>query len=262
NMPPLPINPTAVPIAFINAILKNEGDGNDRDTNPVKAQQNKLLTSFAEKEIIFACIQRIDDKIRDIKAEVYKIILDRQDIFNKLYDESVFLRDKIDTVFTEVDNVSREINDSEVGMKPKLITALQENRVIMQEVHSTRYVADTLEYLIEVQNSAKRFQEYLAQGRIEEAAASITHMDRLLEFPPIQTDQKIHIFEKLKEQLTTMKETLDQSLDDLLSDSISFQKFGDDDTNGVSLIIFSSVQIIKAEKKCNEISYNPIIEKS
>ncbi|CAG8604874.1 8289_t:CDS:10 [Dentiscutata erythropus] len=241
-MPPLPINLTAVPIAFINAVLKNENEGNDRNTNSSKAQQTKLLTSSAEKEVIFACIQRIDDKIRDIKAEVYRIILNRQDIFIKLYNESIFLRDKINTIFTEIDNVSREINDSEVGMKPKLIAALQENRIIMQEVHSTRYVVETLEYLIEVQNSAKRFQEYLSQGRIEEAAASITHMDRLLESPPIQTDQKIHIFEKLKEQLATMKETLDQNLDDLLTESISFQKLGEDDTSGVSLTILSSVQ--------------------
>ncbi|RIB26081.1 Centromere/kinetochore Zw10-domain-containing protein [Gigaspora rosea] len=236
-----PINLTAVPIAFINAVLKNENEDNDRNANSSKSQQNKLLTSSAEKEIIFACIQRIDDKIRDIKAEVYRIILNRQDIFIKLYNESIFLRNKIDAVFTEIDNVSREINDSEVGMKPKLITALQENRIIMREVHSTRYVVETLEYLIEVQNSAKLFHEYLTQGRIEEAAASITNMDRLLESPPIQTDQKIHIFEKLKEQLATMKETLDQSLDDLLTESISFQKL-EDDTSGVILTILSSVQ--------------------
>ncbi|CAG8642792.1 1219_t:CDS:2, partial [Racocetra fulgida] len=136
-MPPLPINLAAVSIAFINAVLKNEDESNDRVTNPNKAQQNKLLTSSAEKE---------------------------------LYDESISLRDKIDIIFTETDNVSRDINDSE------LITALQENRVIMQEVYNTRYVVETLEYLIEVQNSAKRFQEYLIQGRIEEAAASITYM--------------------------------------------------------------------------------------
>ncbi|CAG8674135.1 13656_t:CDS:10 [Cetraspora pellucida] len=241
-MPPLPINLVAVPIAFINAVLKDEDESNDRTTNSSKTQQNKLLISPAEKEVIFACIQRIDDKIRDIKTEVYRIILNRQDTFTKLYDESISLRDKIDTVFTETDNVSRDINDSEVGMKPKLITALQENRVIMQEVYNTRYVVETLEYLIEVQNSAKRFQEYLIQGRIEEAAASITYMDRLLVSPPIQTDQKIHVFEKLKEQMATMKETLDQNLDDLLTESISFQKLGEDDTGGVSLTILSSVQ--------------------
>lgn len=72
----------------------------------------------------------------------------------------------------------------------------------MQEVKDTKSVVDALEYLNEVlyiikwlfiaagyiinnyilftidkiQNCVKRFQEYLAQGRIEEASGTITYM--------------------------------------------------------------------------------------
>lgn len=35
-------------------------------------------------------------------------------------------------------------------MKPKLINALQENRMVMQEVKDTKSVVDALEYLNEV----------------------------------------------------------------------------------------------------------------
>ncbi|CAG8773763.1 15709_t:CDS:2, partial [Acaulospora morrowiae] len=162
--------------------------------------------------------------------------------FITLYNESISLRNKIDTLFTEVDGVSREVNDPEVGMKPKILKALKENRLVKQEVQNTKFVVEMLEYLSELRTSEKRFQEYMSQGRIEEAAGTITGMDRLLESPPIQTSQQIHILERLKMQLTSMKESLDQSLDDLLNEAISFKKTGADDADGFNLSVLSAVE--------------------
>ncbi|RIA88034.1 Centromere/kinetochore Zw10-domain-containing protein [Glomus cerebriforme] len=238
-MPPLPVSAVALPGAFISTIL--EGDRKNDFTDPVEDQQNMLLaTSSADREAAFSCIQQIDFRIRSVKTEILQIILDRHDAFVKLYNNSISLRDKIDTLFMEVDVVSRGINHSETGMKPKLINALQENRTIMQEVQNTKSVVETLEYLSEIQNCVKRFQEYLMQGRIEEASGSITYMDSLLESPPIPTERKIQIFDKLKTQLSNMKESLDQTLDDLLTQSISFKKIGDNE--GFSLTVLSSVE--------------------
>ncbi|CAG8767056.1 17618_t:CDS:2, partial [Acaulospora morrowiae] len=81
-MPPLPTN---VPSVFINAVIENDrGDGELSDL--VKNQRNTLLaSSLAEKEVVFASVQRIDDKIRNVKAEVLQLIHDRQDEFITLY---------------------------------------------------------------------------------------------------------------------------------------------------------------------------------
>ncbi|CAG8446893.1 11976_t:CDS:10 [Funneliformis caledonium] len=237
-MPPLPVSAVALPGAFISVII--EGNQEKDLTDSVKEQQNTLLaTSSADKEAVFSCIQRIDDKIRSVKTEALQIILDHKDVFVKLYNDSVSLRYRIDTLFTEVDNVSQEVNRPETGMKPKLIDVLQENRSVMQEVQNTKSVVETLEYLSEIQKCIKRFHEYLDQGRIEEAAGTITHMDSLLESPPVPTERKIQIFDRLKLQLSIMKESLDQTLDDLLTQSISFKKIDDEGSN---LTVLSSVE--------------------
>ncbi|CAG8543014.1 3731_t:CDS:10, partial [Acaulospora morrowiae] len=162
--------------------------------------------------------------------------------FITLYNESISLRNKIDTLFMEADGVSREVNDPEVGMKPKLLKALKENRLVKQEVQNTKFVVEMLEYLSELRTSEKRFQEYMSQGRIEEAAGIITEMDRLLESPPIQSSQQIHILDRLKMQLTSMKESLDQNLDDLLNEAICFKKTGADDADGFNLSVLSAVE--------------------
>ncbi|CAB4415250.1 unnamed protein product [Rhizophagus irregularis] len=238
-MPPLPVSAVALPGTFISAIL--ERDRENDFTDSAKDKQNTLLaTSSADKETAFSCIQQIDLKIQSVKTEILQIILDRQDAFIKLYNNSISLRDKIDTLFMELDIVSRGVNHSETGMKRKLVSALQENRMVMQEVKDTKSVVDALEYLNEIQNCVKRFQEYLAQGRIEEASGTITYMDSLLESPPITTERKIQIFDKLKSQLSIMKESLDQTLDNLLTQSISFKKV--DDEEGFSLTVLSSIE--------------------
>ncbi|GBC04367.1 hypothetical protein RclHR1_05640010 [Rhizophagus clarus] len=238
-MPPLPVSAIVLPGTFISAILENDRE-NDFTDSSTKDQQNILLTTSADRETAFSCIQQIDLKIRSVKTEILQIILDRQDAFVKSYNNSISLRDKIDTLFMETEDISRGVNHSETGMMSKLINAVQENRMVMQEVQNTKSVVETLEYLSEVQNCVKRFQEYLLQGRIEEASGTITYMDNLLESPPITTERKIQIFDKLKSQLSTMKESLDQTLDNLLTQSISFKKIGDDEE--FSLTVLSSVE--------------------
>ncbi|CAI2171411.1 18823_t:CDS:10 [Funneliformis geosporum] len=213
-MPPLPISTVALPGAFISAII----EGNrEKDNDSVKEQQNTLLATSSDREAVFSCIQRIDDKIRSVKTEALQIILNHKDDFVNLYNDSVSLRDRIDTLFTEVHNVSQEINRPETGMRPNLINVLQENRSVMQEVQNTKSVVETLEYLSEIQKCIKKFHEYLDQGRIEEASGTITQMS----------------------QLSNMKESLDQTLDDLLTQSISFKKIGENESN---LTVLSSVE--------------------
>ncbi|CAG8450811.1 6740_t:CDS:2 [Diversispora eburnea] len=176
-MPPLPVQLSSLPKAFINAILENDDESSDASPDSVRNTQNDLLNnSFVEKEVLFACIQRIDDKIRSVKTEVLQIIQDRQDEFDKKKEKSVALRNKIDTLFLEVDNVSREVNDPEIGIKPKLLTTLEENRKVKQETQNTKCMIETLEYLCELQKSSQRFKEYMKQSRIEEAAGVITQM--------------------------------------------------------------------------------------
>jgi len=66
-MPPLPVSTIALPGAFISAII--EGERESDFTGSVKEQQNTLLaTSPADRETVFSCIQRIDDKIRSVKV--------------------------------------------------------------------------------------------------------------------------------------------------------------------------------------------------
>ncbi|CAG8508919.1 5727_t:CDS:10 [Acaulospora colombiana] len=259
-MPPLPINLSSLPNAFINAVTENSNE-DSVPNDQVKSQQKVLLASSAEKDVIFACVQRIDDKIRGVKAEVLQLIRDRQEEFVALYDESASLRNKIDTLFMEVDSVSRGINDPETGMKPKLLTALKDNKLIKQQVQNTRCVVETLEYLSELQTSEKRFQEYMIQGRIEEAAGTITEMDRLLESPPIQTNQKIHIFDRLKIQLASMRESLERNLDDLLNEAISFKKSGENDADGFNLSIESiNMQLSRLKKNAMKYLVNPLLK--
>ncbi|RHZ75888.1 hypothetical protein Glove_208g66 [Diversispora epigaea] len=250
-MPPLPVQLSSLPKAFINAILENDDESSDASPDSVRNTQNNLLNSFVEKEVLFACVQRVDDKIRSVKTEVLKIIQDRQDEFITLYNKSVALRNKIDSLFLEVDNVSREVNNPETGIKPKLLITLEKNRKVKQETQNTICIIETLEYLCELQKSSQRFKEYMKQSRIEEAAGIITQMDRLLESPPINADRKIYILDKLKMQVANMKESLDQYLDDLLDLAISFKNIKDENNenndndiiiNGVNFTILSTVQ--------------------
>ena len=74
-MPPLPTSVTILPTAFINAILENEQGINRDSSSPIKENGDQdLLDSFnADREKIFACIQRIEDKKKNLKVfECYK----------------------------------------------------------------------------------------------------------------------------------------------------------------------------------------------
>ncbi|CAH1765824.1 23002_t:CDS:10 [Entrophospora sp. SA101] len=243
-MPPLPVNVTTLPTVFINAILENEQKINN-DPNSLITKNNDqdqdLLNSFnADREKIFACIQRIEDKIKSLKKDVLKTILIRKDKFAKLYNNSITFRDRIDNLFLEVDEVHKKIHSSENGLKPKLLMALHQLHTITQELQNTASLVDVLNYLNEIQILMNKVQEYMKQGRIEEAAGSINEMDRLLESPPIKTERQVYIFDKLKTQSSIMKETLDQNLDDFLNHAISFKKY--EDKEEIVLTVLSSIE--------------------
>lgn len=67
-MPPLPAHLTFLPKAFINAIIENGHDSSDASPDSVKNTQKSLLSSPVEREVLFACVQRVDDKIRSVKV--------------------------------------------------------------------------------------------------------------------------------------------------------------------------------------------------
>ena len=58
------------------------------------------------------------------------------------------------------------------GIKPKLLAALHENHVVLQDVQNVKAIAETLEHISKVKSLTQKFNEYLLHGRIEEAAGA------------------------------------------------------------------------------------------
>ena len=58
------------------------------------------------------------------------------------------------------------------GIKPKLLAALHENHVVLQDVQNVKAIAETLEHISKVKSLTQKFNEYLLNGRIEEAAGA------------------------------------------------------------------------------------------
>ncbi|CAG8446798.1 5261_t:CDS:10 [Ambispora gerdemannii] len=241
-MPPIPILAVALPVAFISSILEDQQQFIDTDANWVDEEErnnnNALLSSApADRASIISCLQRIDSQILAFKTEVLEKINSNQDSFSTLYQNSGELRERINNLFTEFENVSKEVNDPEKGVKSKLLLSLQENHDVKQDAQNSGAVTEMLNYLSEVQLCIKRFGEYLADARIEEAAGIVRGMDSLLEISPIISDKRIYIFEKLKLKLASMKDMLDQTLDDLLTRAIVFERIDGDIESGSILTV-------------------------
>ncbi|CAG8445031.1 10716_t:CDS:10 [Ambispora leptoticha] len=236
-MPPIPILATALPDAFISSVIEDQQQLIEADVDWVdeeeRSYKNTLLSSApADRTSVMSCLQRIDSKILAFKTEVLEKINSNQGSFSVLYKNSHELRERINNLFTEFENVSKEVNDPEKGVKPKLFLSLQENHDVKQDVQNNGAVMEMLNYLSEVQLCVKRFDEYLNDARIEEAAGIVREMDSLLEISPIITDRRIYIIEKLKLKLASMKNILDQTLDDLLTRAIIFERIGGDNESG------------------------------
>ncbi|CAG8740881.1 6165_t:CDS:2 [Cetraspora pellucida] len=112
-MPPLPINLVAVPIAFINAVLKDEDESNDRTTNSSKTQQNKLLISPAEKElkiyddpkpeiIIVKSPTRLEEGIRHTRLQISQTISDLKQHTQNVTDQWIGVEQNTEKAIKEV----------------------------------------------------------------------------------------------------------------------------------------------------------------
>ncbi|KAG9300697.1 hypothetical protein G9A89_023495 [Geosiphon pyriformis] len=238
-MPPLPTTVTALPLAFISSILEGQGpfdsklDGETVDNKQKKLERDLLLSSPpVDRTSIIDCIQRIDQKIFELKTQVFEKINSQRDTFATLDQKSGELCVQIDTLCSDIDSVSQRFYSPDLGTKQKLLVALRENQVIMQDMKNADMLVDILEYIREVQLCTKRFDDYLADFRIEEAAGTVREMDSLLDLSPIPGEKKIHILDRLKLKLASMRDKLDQTMDDLLTKAIIFDKIEGGDGGG------------------------------
>ncbi|CAG8494488.1 1531_t:CDS:10 [Paraglomus occultum] len=240
-MPPLPITVAGLPTALISSLLNDEIIQDQK----IKEECNDLLSSsVADRITIISCVQKIDDRIRDTQTKILQKIITNHELFTKLYANSIQLRNKINVLFKEVDEVSREVNDPESGIKPKLLAALHENHVILQDVQNVKAVAETLEHLSKIKSLTQKFNEYLLHGRIEEAAGAAKDIDRLLESVPLRSERKIVIVERLKTQLSNIKDTLEKALIDLMSKAVIFEFIDENEQNGSTLTVLSTIQYL------------------
>ncbi|CAG8623836.1 9996_t:CDS:10 [Paraglomus brasilianum] len=238
-MPPLPITVAGLPTALISSLLNDEIIQDQK----IKEEYNGLLSSsVADRITIISCVQKIDYRIRDTQTKILQKIITNHEMFAKLYANSIQLRNKINVLFKDVEEVSREVNDPESGIKPKLLAALHENHVVLQDVQNVKAIAETLEHISKVKSLTQKFNEYLLHGRIEEAAGAAKDIDRLLESVPVRSERKIIIVERLKVQLSNIKDTLEKVLVDLMSKAVIFEFIDENEQNGSTLTVLSTIK--------------------
>ncbi|KAF8931082.1 Centromere/kinetochore protein zw10 [Haplosporangium gracile] len=200
-------------------------------------------TSPATSDDLVQTVATLDTEIQTIKAQVYKKLLANYGAFSESFEYTLELKDKIDALLEQADNMALRTTDPENGLRQTVMSALVEHHEISHKVQENNGVMEGLKHFSRVGDVLSQYEAYMDSGKILQAGHCIQQAAKALARPPNAGVASSHITRSLTEQCARMTEAIDQMLDDLVANAIHYQYPTDDTNNQFKVTISYDIKV-------------------
>ncbi|KAF8938445.1 Centromere/kinetochore protein zw10 [Dissophora ornata] len=172
----------------------------------------------------------LDTEMQAIKAQVYKKLLANYREFSESFEYSLELKDKIDGLLRQADDMTSQVIDPEAGLRQTLMSALVDHHEISYKVQENNAILEGLSHFSRVEDILSQYESYMDAGKILQAGHCIQQAAKTLAQPPNAGVAASQLTKSLTDQCTRMTEAIDQMLDELVASAIHFEQQSEDDT--------------------------------
>ncbi|KAG0279470.1 Centromere/kinetochore protein zw10 [Linnemannia exigua] len=163
--------------------------------------------------------------------------------FSESFEYSLELKDKIDGLLEQTDNMTSRATDPENGLRQTVISALVDHHEISHKVQENIAVLEGLEHFSRVEDILSQYEVFMDSGKILQAGHCIQQAAKTLELSPNAGVASSHITRSLSEQCTRMTAAIDQMLDDLIAHAIHYQYPIDDNNSQFKITISYNIKV-------------------
>ncbi|KAF9134647.1 Centromere/kinetochore protein zw10 [Mortierella sp. GBA39] len=246
--------PTAVsPHSFTRSVLAHlSSDTSQLPYSPPHPSQTATAASLdsspngsppATSDDLTQTVAALDTEVQAIKAQVYKKLLANYGAFSESFEYTLELKDKIDGLLEQADNMASRTTDPENGLRQTVMTALVEHHEISHRVQENNGIMEGLEHFSRVGDILSQYEAFMDSGKILEAGHCIQQAAKTLAHPPNAGVASSHITRSLTDQCAKMTEAIDQMLDDLIANAIHYQYPTDDINTQFKLTISYDIKV-------------------
>ncbi|KAG0018050.1 Centromere/kinetochore protein zw10 [Entomortierella chlamydospora] len=197
----------------------------------------------ATSEDLTQALSSLDTEIQSIKAQVYKKLLANYNAFSESFEYSLELRDKIDELLLQADNMTSQTIHPETGLRQKVMSALVDHHEISYKVQENNAVLEGLNHFSRVEDILSQYEDYMDAGKILQAGHCIQQAVKTLAQPPNAGVAASKITKSLTEQCAMMTEAIDQMLDELVAGALHIEQPEDMDAHKFNLSLSYNIKV-------------------
>ncbi|KAF9347060.1 Centromere/kinetochore protein zw10 [Mortierella sp. AD094] len=215
-------------------------------TNPAtlqSLQHGEGDSTPATSEDLTQALSSLDTEIQSIKAQVYKKLLANYSAFSESFEYSLELKDKIDELLQQADNMTSQTIHPETGLRQKVMSALVDHHEISYEVQENNAILEGLNHFSRVEDILSQYESYMDAGKILQAGHCIQQAVKTLAQPPNAGVAASKITKSLTEQCTVMTEAIDQMLDELVAGAVHFEQPEDVDVHKFNVSLSYNIKV-------------------
>ncbi|KAF9945249.1 Centromere/kinetochore protein zw10 [Mortierella alpina] len=200
------------------------GDAHPAAGDSPRAQEHEPATM----DDLMLALSSLDSEIQSTKAQVYKKLLANYSAFSESFEYSVELKDKIDELLSQADDMTAQTTNPEAsqswtGLRQTVMSALVDHHEISYKVQESNAILDGLDHLARIEDILNQYESFMDAGKILQAGHCIQQASRTLAQPPSAGVASSRITRSLAEQCSNMTEAIDQMLDELVAGAIHTQ---------------------------------------
>ncbi|KAF9399657.1 Centromere/kinetochore protein zw10 [Mortierella sp. AD011] len=197
----------------------------------------------ATSEDLTQALSSLDTEIQSIKAQVYKKLLANYNAFSESFEYSLELRDKINELLLQADNMTSQTIHPETGLRQKVMSALVDHHEISYKVQENNAVLEGLNHFSRVEDILSQYEDHMDSGKILQAGHCIQQAVKTLAQPPNAGVAASKITKSLTEQCAVMTEAIDQMLDELVAGAIYIEQPEDMDVHKFNLSLLYNIKV-------------------
>ncbi|KAG0212393.1 Centromere/kinetochore protein zw10 [Mortierella sp. GBA30] len=168
-------------------------------------------------------VSSLDIEIQSTKAQVYKKLLANYSAFSESFEYSLELKDKIDSLLSQADDMTAQMTGPESGLRQTVMSALVNHHEISYKVQENNTIVEGLSHFSHVEDILTQYESFMDAGKILQAGHCIQQASRTLAQAPSAGVASSHITKSLTDQCMQMTEAIDQMLDELVAGAVRLE---------------------------------------
>ncbi|KAF9107846.1 Centromere/kinetochore protein zw10 [Mortierella sp. AM989] len=207
---------------FVTSQLKEPETNNTSTQQPRQHEEDN--STPATSDDLSQALSSLDTEIQSVKTQVYKKLLANYNAFSESFEDSLELKDKLDGLLKQADEMTSQTINPETGLRQKVMSALVDHHEISYKVQENSAILEGLNHFSQIEDILSQYETYMDAGKILQAGHCIQQAVKTLALPPNAGVAASKVTKSLTEQCAIMTEAIDQMLDELVAGAIHLEQ--------------------------------------